>query len=207
MYEVFLNDKKINITSPGKITLNKSIPKIDNLVQLDAVKKWFLEFAKKDIPEIVLLHSNPYYFFENIFQKAFLKVEAAGGIVVREKKVLFIFRNNIWDLPKGKIDAGEDANEAALREVEEECGISEHKIVKPLPSTFHIFQSPYRKTKGQWIIKQTFWFEMKYSGVQNGKPQLEEGITKVEWLGKNELNKVLANTHANLRSLIQLYLA
>lgn len=56
MYEVFLNDRILNIIVPGKITLNKPAQIIDNLRTIGAVKKWFLEFVKSDLQEVLLLH-------------------------------------------------------------------------------------------------------------------------------------------------------
>ncbi|HCK23099.1 MAG TPA: hypothetical protein DHW15_13365, partial [Bacteroidetes bacterium] len=51
-------------------------------------------------------------------------IEAAGGVVVnQEKQILMIYRHSMWDLPKGKLDAGEQPKAAAVREVEEETGI------------------------------------------------------------------------------------
>lgn len=149
---------------------------------------------------------SPKYFFEEIFQKAFQNICAAGGVVKREDKILFIFRNNKWDLPKGKIDGEETAREAAVREVGEECGIAGHKIIKLLPSIFHIFQSPYKESRGEWIFKETFWYEMKYADTKNGQPQIEEDITKIQWFEKKELRTVFLNTYLSLVSLISIYL-
>ena len=202
MYEVFFNDRKITIAAPGKITIIKPSQIIDYLIHAEDVKRWFLKFIENDIPKVLILHSAPDIFFKTIFQQVFTSIPAAGGIVIRKNKLLFIFRNEKWDLPKGKIDAGETNREAALREVNEECGISKHKIIKQLPSTFHIFQSPYKKTKGQWIFKETFWFEMEYPGVENGHPQIEENITETRWFDRNELNLPFSNTYANLKSVI-----
>ena len=205
MYEVFLNDRKINIAAPGKITLNKSSQVIDNLMTKDEVRKWFLDFVQDDLKQVFLTHSNDKYFFEELFKNAFKIIYAAGGVVKRNDELLFIYRNDTWDLPKGKIDKGESPEIAALREVEEECGIAEHKIIKPLPSTFHMYQSPYKESKGEWIFKETFWFEMELDGTQNGKPQLEEGITKIKWFKKDDLKEVYANTFSNLVPLINIY--
>ncbi len=205
MYEVFFNDRKIVIAEPGEITISKSTQTIDNLATTEAVKTWFIQFSESNLTEIVLFASSPKLFFETVFQPAFYSIPAAGGVVVRGGKILFIFRNKKWDLPKGKIDAGETPREAALREVAEECEIAGHKIVKQLPSTFHIFKSPYKKLKGKWIFKETFWFEMEYSGSENGTPQTEEDITEVRWFNPDNLDTVLANTYANLRRIILLY--
>ncbi|NOR75244.1 MAG: NUDIX domain-containing protein [Draconibacterium sp.] len=205
MYEVFFNDRKITIAAPGKITLNKSRQIIDYLKNKEDVNRWFYLFLENDIQKVVVINSAPEKFFKNIFQPVFNSIPAAGGIVIRKNKLLFIFRNKKWDLPKGKIDAGESNKQAALREVEEECGISGHKIRKQLPSTFHIFQSPHKESKGKWIFKETFWFEMEYAGVENGNPQADENITKLKWFDLNELKVPFSNTYANLKPIISLY--
>jgi 8-oxo-dGTP diphosphatase len=54
------------------------------------------------------------------------EVEAAGGIVLDDEgRVAIVHRPRYddWSLPKGKLDAGESFEEAALREVEEETGM------------------------------------------------------------------------------------
>jgi 8-oxo-dGTP pyrophosphatase MutT (NUDIX family) len=204
MYKVFFNEKLIAVSGRENITLNKPIRAFENDCSFEDVKSWFGSFIKGDEKEIILTHSVPEKFFE-LFQSVFITIHAAGGVVLRKNKILFIFRNGKWDLPKGKIEPGEKAAIAAVREVEEECGISGHKIVKQLPSTFHIYQSPYKETQGEWIFKETFWFEMKYAGSDSGTPQIDEGITEVRWLNRNELNTVLTNTYENLKQIIQLY--
>lgn len=206
MYEVFFNEKKIVIAAPGKITIYKTLKIIDDLQTTATIKKWFLKFLESDIQEVVLISREPKRFFENIFQKAFTVIYAGGGVVERKSRFLFIFRNEKWDLPKGKIDEGETKEEGALREVAEECGINGHKIEKQLPSTFHIYRSTYKESEGEWLFKETFWFEMKYDGVGNGQPQTEENITKIRWFKKEELGSILSNTYANLHSLIKIYL-
>ncbi len=202
MYEVFFNDRKIIIATKGKITLNKSIKTVDCLLTQKDVRKWFLQFIDDDIQEVILLNSYSEKYFKNVFQPIFTQIQAAGGVVIRDNKLLFIFRNEKWDLPKGKIEYGESTQEAALREVGEECGISKHKIIKQLPSSFHIYKSPHKKSKGEWILKETFWFEMEYLGTENGTPQTEENITKIEWFTPEALKVPLANTYANLKPLI-----
>ena len=54
------------------------------------------------------------------------RVEAAGGVVVDgDGRVCLVHRPRYddWSLPKGKLDAGESFEQAALREVEEETGL------------------------------------------------------------------------------------
>lgn len=206
MYKVFFNDRKIIIDSHGNAPIVNETAISENLNSVEDVKNWFLDFAANQTNSAILLHPSPELFWKEMFLPVFIQIPAAGGVVIRNEKLLFIFRNEKWDLPKGKIDEGETAKEAAIREVAEECGIKDHQIVKELPSTFHIYQSPYKKTLGQWILKETFWFEMEYPGSENGTPETSENITEIRWFAKNELNEVLANTYGNLKSVIFRYL-
>ncbi|MEA2331729.1 MAG: 8-oxo-(d)GTP phosphatase [Thermoleophilaceae bacterium] len=62
------------------------------------------------------------------------EVRAAGGVVVRDGRVAVVHRPEYddWTLPKGKLDAGESFEQAALREVEEETGLRA-RLVRELP--------------------------------------------------------------------------
>ena len=123
---------------------------------------------------------------------------AGGGKVINEKgKVLFIFRNDKWDLPKGRIENNESIEEGAIREVEEETGVKDLTITKPLATTYHIF-----KRNRRYKIKITHWFEMSTTYEGELKPETLEGITKVKWLGKKKQAKALGNSYANIRELL-----
>jgi len=205
MYKVFFNDRKITITSEANITINKSSEIIENISTKEDVKKWFLQFSNDDKHAVTIIHPNAERFWEDAFLPAFKFIRAAGGVVFKKGKMLVIFRNERWDLPKGKIDKNESIEAAAIREVQEECGINGHSIIRKLPSTFHIYLSNYKDSSGQWILKETFWFEMKYSGIENGIPQTEENITQIRWFSKNELGQVLSNTYENLKPVFLFY--
>lgn len=125
-------------------------------------------------------------------------IEAAGGVVKNLKlnKYLFIYRNNIWDLPKGKIEQDESEELAGVREVQEECGINDVQIRSNLPSTYHVY-----KAYGQNWIKKTYWYEM-YTPDLDLKPQIEEGISKAEWLDHEEIENIRSNTYASLIEVI-----
>ncbi len=205
MYEVFWNERKIAIAQPGNLPFIKAVVKFENLTTPEEVRDWFLGFTKLESNLAVLTHSFPEKFWKEIFLPAFTSIPAAGGVVIRDEKLLFIRRNGKWDLPKGKIDCGESAHEAAIREVAEECGIKGHQITAALPSTFHIYQSPSYDLFGNWILKETHWFEMSYSGSDGGTPETNENITEIRWFGKNELKEVFANTYESLKPVISLY--
>lgn len=113
------------------------------------------------------------------FKSHYRWVPAAGGVVSPTgdtDKILFIFRRGYWDLPKGKIDDGEDAPTAALREVMEETGVHDLVLGEALPTTYHT----YRNRKEKRILKPTFWFRMSTEPMAL-IPQKEEDIELAEW--------------------------
>jgi 8-oxo-dGTP pyrophosphatase MutT (NUDIX family) len=121
------------------------------------------------------------------FYKHFTSVQAAGGVVKNERgEILLIFRNGLWDLPKGKKDAKETAKECALREVMEETGLLKITVGKKISTTYHTYHE-----FGKNILKETEWFDMKAPVEQNLIPQHEEGIKKIEWVNEQNLpNKI-----------------
>ena len=112
--------------------------------------------------------------------------------------MLMIFRNGKWDLPKGKLEIDEDIKTCAMREVEEECGITGLSIIQKLIDTYHTYE-----LKGEKILKQTFWFKMNTNFNSILKPQTEEGITEVVWVDKKDIAEKLENSFANINELLQ----
>jgi 8-oxo-dGTP pyrophosphatase MutT (NUDIX family) len=133
-----------------------------------------------------------------IFRIYFTEVGAAGGLVKHASgRYLFIEKKGKLDLPKGHIESGEEPEECALREVNEECGITGHRIVKPLNPSYHTYT-----WEGISYLKKTSWFLMEYDGEMVSEPQTGEGITKVEWLLPDELNKIKNSAWLSLMDLI-----
>jgi ADP-ribose pyrophosphatase YjhB (NUDIX family) len=134
------------------------------------------------------------------FKNHFKIIKAAGGIVVKKDKVLFIKRLGKWDFPKGKIDKGEDERTAAVREVAEECGVS--TIIKTkIGTTWHTYLQGE-----QDILKKTVWFEMECVDDTNLKPQIEEDISEIAWVKLYKAEKQLANTYQSIRYIYQKFL-
>lgn len=124
-------------------------------------------------------------------------IKAAGGLVQNNGCFLWIYRNNTWDLPKGKIEENESITDAALREVKEECGLKgileiSHKIIV----THHTYQ-----LRGVKILKETHWFFMNFVGEPNTIPQLEEGITEVSWKSKDDSIKLALESYPSILSV------
>jgi len=193
MYKVFVNNKPIILTSEiSEDKLYKTYPL--KYVDLPRVIRSFRRTTNKGV---YLYDKNADKLLKK-FLKKFPNVIAGGGKVYNDKgKVLFIYRNDKWDLPKGKIENKESIEAGAIREVEEETGVKGLKITKPLKTTYHIF-----KRNGRYKIKITYWFEMKTKYDGKLKPETSEGITKVKWLGKKKQAKALENSYANIRELM-----
>ncbi|AMC12196.1 hypothetical protein Lupro_04655 [Lutibacter profundi] len=192
MYKVFVNDCPIILTDNKKISTGFQKIEFKSITVLKIVEDFFQDNCK----EIYLLCDNVEKCWEQ-FKLNFTIQEAAGGKVLNTTKdVLFIYRFNKWDLPKGKLEKGESIEQCAVREVEEECGITDLKIEKQLQTTYHIF---VREEK--FILKITYWFLMHSNYTGKLTPQTEEGITKVVFKDEIATEKALLNTYENIKQL------
>jgi 8-oxo-dGTP pyrophosphatase MutT (NUDIX family) len=193
MQKIFVGNKPIVLTTkvePESDFKNYLIDTVD-------INKVLHNLKKEKYKSIRLIDDN-----EEVLLKKFLRllpnIVAGGGKVINSNgKILFIFRNGKWDLPKGKAEQKETIDQTALREVEEETGVKGLSITKPLEITYHIF-----KRNDQYFIKKTYWFEMFSDYIGDLKPQIKEGITKVKWVGPKKLKKVKKNIYANIEALI-----
>ena len=192
MYKVFVNENPIILTEKNNFSTEYVKESFNNVNLLLIVEKLF----NNKINGICLISSNLNSDWSRF--TSLLKVEkAAGGKVLNtNNETLFIYRFNKWDLPKGKLELNETIEECAIREVEEECGISELKIKEKLPTTYHIF-----KREEEFILKITYWFLMKSSYTGKLKPQIEEGIEKAEFKNLIDTKMALKNTYQNIKLL------
>lgn len=136
----------------------------------------------------------------NSFFAAFKSIRTAGGLVEdkQTRSFLWMTRLGFLDLPKGKIEKGEDTLTAAIREIQEETGLCGHfEPVKPLHNTYHVY-----KFKERSIFKENHWFHLNYSGSTLVQPQTEEGISAVFWLDEAQWRQRLQETYPGLREML-----
>ena len=198
MYKVFVNDKPLNLIPEAlKHEVGQENPQLEYAGPDTFVNA--LELLSTE-SEVTVYHAELKPMWKS-FKKRYQYIKAAGGVVSNPNgQLLFILRFGIWDLPKGKIEKGEKPKTAAVREVEEECGVRGLTITGKLPSTYHIYQF-----KGRSVLKRTHWFRMVTDYDGPFKPQLEEDITEVKWLNDQEATLAIGDSYASIRELMRSY--
>ncbi len=138
----------------------------------------------------MLISRKPKELFQAI-KKKLTVIKAAGGLVENANgEFLFIFRNKKWDLPKGKVEKEEKIKTAAVREVEEECGVKIEKREDRLCKTYHVYE-----LGNKLILKRTSWYKMWVKGSPKLVPQKDEGITSAVWVNPLGIQSKIKNTY------------
>ncbi|MDC1490086.1 MAG: NUDIX hydrolase [Flavobacteriales bacterium] len=195
MYKVFYNQKPLffttNLTNNSDETPLLFIKYASALVIVKALRN-------KNTKAVYLYHPKEEK-LEKHFLKHFPVIEAAGGLVEHtDGRYLFIYRNDKWDLPKGKIEKNEVIIDAAIREVIEETGVGDLMATKPLNTTYHVFN-----TKGKFKLKKTYWFLMKSNYDGPLVPQEEENIQAAAWRSKTDFPLLMKNAYENIKILLE----
>lgn len=194
---IYFNDKPLFLAD----TLDREIEPYahhDDAVLIDelnsaAVNSMIHEMKLSKIHAGIFIHPDLEELKKSFFRK-FTVIQAAGGIVTNEKgQLLFMRRLGKWDLPKGKLDAGESLEECAIRETEEETGLKQVRSEGPVAVTYHTYDE-----SGKHILKESHWFNLKVKGKQELIPQTEEQITELKWFDKADLRVVIENTYPNI---------
>ncbi len=194
-YRIYINDNTLFISD----TLPEQKEKIQQLEFKDFDLQTFYQRLKNGSSKsYIFLTKTPQEIFKKL-KKDCTIIKAAGGLVESASgNYLFIFRNKKWDLPKGKLEDGEKMKETAVREVEEECGVTILKRENKLCKTYHVYPIGTKM-----VIKKTNWYRMIVKGEPKLTPQKEEGIEKAVWLDKNHLAPVIKNTFPSIIDVLK----
>ena len=194
MYRLFCNNRCLTANNFCEDVLsvdNKCVKNCDGLVA--KIKNWLEDETLENLD----LGDVDGEILACAIKTVFRQAPAAGGVVIIDNQFVAIERHGIPDLPKGHIEKGEDPQTAALREVEEETGITDLEIVKELPDTWHCYL-----LENQWTIKKTSWFLMRTKSGMKNVPQTEEGISKVYLVDKEGAKDFEEKTFSSLRTLV-----
>jgi 8-oxo-dGTP pyrophosphatase MutT (NUDIX family) len=181
MYKIYINETPLILTNTeGVLPEWKNDSTCFVVKYLGKVKflhNYIDMLEKNPKHQQIVLHSTDVEKMWADFQSIYKIIEAAGGVVFNEKnEILVIFRRDFWDLPKGKIEKGENSEQAAIREVQEETGLGAVLLKNNIINTFHTYN-----LKGKRILKKTYWYAMKTAEMKL-TPQYSEDIERAEWV-------------------------
>ncbi|MFW5890446.1 MAG: NUDIX hydrolase [Marinilabiliaceae bacterium] len=200
MYKIFFKDRAIILTDHINSDLSQEFAAIHKLGSDGELRRFLTEFENNDKKkEVFLYHHNQRELLRRV-KNCYDNIAAAGGLVMdpARRHFLALNRRGHPDLPKGKAEPGESFEEAARREVSEECGIDPPEIVKPLGPSFHIYY-----IEGQPVLKETRWFEMKDHSGKKPAPQLDEEITSADWLPVSEAVRFAGKTFPSIKEIMK----
>ncbi|NQY66243.1 MAG: NUDIX hydrolase [Flavobacteriales bacterium] len=199
MYKVFINDRSVFLTDIDGLEVFTGDYLCYSCDAKEELKFLYEEIVSEETGDsaVIILNENVKELIKD-FESLFVRIDAAGGVVHNDKKeMLFIHRLGKWDLPKGKLEVGENITECAVREVQEECGITDLKIIMEAGITRHTYV-----LEGVPILKYTYWYAMECSQEDELIPQQEEGITEVKWIPKDGIAEVIKDTYPSIKDLL-----
>lgn len=190
MYKVFFKDRKLIFTSDLCKSLkekNGLFYRFGNVHELKALVIAFHELQSIENLYIVTENTEEAW---KAFNSCFKLIEAGGGLVRNRKgEFLFMLRRNVWDLPKGKKDQGEELSETACREVMEETGLTSVRNLSFITTTYHSYM-----LEGEYFLKHTNWYLMDTDFHDSLIPEVEEEITELKWIRSENIELIKGNT-------------
>ena len=201
--KIYFGEKPVYLCDEIDDNLNKLLHHPDTVfideLNTPAIHALLHEIKKEDFHAGIIWNKD-FQKLKKMFFKHFTLVDAAGGIVQNSKKeILFIYRLEKWDLPKGKKEPKEDLETCAIREVEEETGVAGLTIKSKAGETYHVYDA-----FGKHYLKTSHWYIMSCKGKQNLVPQTIENITEIKWVRKSELKTVLSNSYPSIIQILEL---
>ena len=128
----------------------------------------------------------------------YLYRKGVGMMVVNQKKRIFVGkrirnRSDLWQMPQGGLNVGEEEKIAAFRELKEETGIVNAKIIKE-SQDYYYYNLPYALQKkfwrGKYLGQRQKWFLLKFYGdlyedvnLQNAMPE----FSRFKWVDVDTL--------------------
>lgn len=204
--KIYFNDKAVYLCDELNKDLNEILHHPDAIFMDEitgpGIKSLLHEINKPQFHAGVLLHKN-LEDLKKAFFKQFTQIAAAGGIIQNDKKeILFIYRLDKWDLPKGKVEKGEDLQTCAVREVEEETGATNLTVHNKVGETYHTYNA-----FGKHFLKTTHWYYITCPSKQTLIPQTEEDITLIKWVNQKKIQEPFSNTYPSIKEILTKFLS
>lgn len=122
------------------------------------------------------------------------KQRSAGALILNsDNQILLVFqaKGRFWEFPKGKIESGESDDEAMLREIEEEVGLTQLALIPGFDEEiFYKFETP----------EGTIQKSVRYFAFRTlQKPRMSSEHLEYQWCGQEDALKLLR--HENFKRL------
>ncbi len=197
-YKVFFKDRVIFLTDKIDTLLSGEFNAILKYANQNELKQFIENFEQKQHLKVGFIYHHDLDELLDNFALSFKYIEAAGGIVINsDDEFLAIERLGVYDLPKGKAEEGESPLTTAMREIEEECGITNLQNPVKLLATLHTYTMGDTK-----YLKKTHWFLFTTDGRQAPTPQTTENITTAQWMKIDDISTFLSNTYDSIKEVI-----
>ncbi len=200
--KIYYNDKPLILTTDMEAYMESNpVAEMYQFFTGATLKSFNQAFQFMDRPGNVgaIIEDISYQALLDQLHAMYTPIMAGGGLVYNEGgELLMIYRRGKWDLPKGKLDEGENIAECALREVSEETGLTQLRLGNKLGDSFHIYTQD-----GIQFLKQTVWYIMYGSSTDQLKPQKEENIMEARWVPEKELGSLASRTYEAIREVLK----
>jgi hypothetical protein len=201
--KIYYNDKPLILTTDREAYINEKhsaeLYESFSGATLRSFSQALKYLDKPGIPGAIIEDISEASLLEQL-NAMYMPIVAAGGVAYNERsEILMIFRRGKWDLPKGKLDAGEQIEECALREVMEETGLRQLTLGEKICDTYHIYDQ-----KGEEFLKRTAWYKMYGTSADPLKPQKEEGILEAKWVAQGDLAPYAAKSYEAIREVLKM---
>lgn len=129
------------------------------------------------------------------------QLHSAGGVVIRrhrQRLSVALMRDDYghWVFPKGGLEAGENPEEAARREVSEEVGLADLRLIRPLGHSEHEFER-----SGECFRKRVDWFLFEAPEDAELRPDPTERVLDGGWFSLHKAMTTLG--HANQKRILR----
>lgn len=117
---------------------------------------------------------------------------SAGGVIVKDGRVIVVNqRGSSWSLPKGHIEDEEDAHAAAIREIEEETGVTDLTLIDDLGSysRYKIGKDPKEEDTTELKTMHMFLFSTEEENLKPTDPDNPEA----KWVRKDKVADMLTH--------------
>ena len=200
--KIYLNDKLIILTSDKEKSIIENTTYKNYVVfhgsSAQIAEKAVERLGKHGTEGVIIEDASPETLFSH-FQSIYHPLDAAGGVVFNEAgEILMIYRRGKWDLPKGKLDAGESIEHCALREVSEETGLQSLTLAGKICDTYHIYEQNHEQ-----LLKRTAWYKMTGTSADKLQPQQEENIIEARWIAEKDLAPFVAKTYEAVKEVLR----